>query len=97
MWEDKANKQGGKLNVLINLKYSSIIWEEVIFNFAKGMLPYFDYINGIILSKRPKFVAISFWIKSYYNNYKMVEKLRTSFSNLLKTPSNNFFYFIPFL
>ena len=60
MWEDKANKQGVKLNALINLKYSSIIWEEIIFYFAKSMLPYFDYINGIILSKRLKFVVLSF-------------------------------------
>ena len=96
MWEDKANKQGGKLSVLINLEYSSIIWEEVIFNFAKGILPYFDFINGIILSKRPKFSVLSFWVKSCNNNYKMVEKIRMAYSNLLQTPSNNCFDFIPF-
>ena len=96
MWEDESNKEGGKLSVLINLEYSSIIWEEVIFNFAKGNLPYFDFINGVVLSKRPKFSVLSFWVKSYNNNYKIVEKLRKAFSNLLQTPSNNCFDFIPF-
>ena len=94
MWEDKLNMDGGKLSVLLTKKYANVIWEEVIFNFARGLLPYYDYINGIIISMRPKFMALSFWIKCS-NNF-MVEKIRNALSGLLQTPSSNCMDFIPF-
>ena len=94
MWEDKLNKDGGKLSVLLTWKYANVIWEEVTFNFAKGLLPYYNYINGIVISVRPKFMALSFWIKC--NNNIMVEKIRNALSGLLQAPSNNCFDFIPF-
>ena len=94
MWEDKMNKDGGKLSVLLTWKYANVIWEEVTFNFAKGLLPYYGYINGIVISVRPKFLALSFWIKC--GNSSMVEKIRNALSGLLQAPSNNCFDFIPF-
>lgn len=94
MWEDKSNKDGGKLSVLLTWKYANVIWEEVTFNFAKGLLPYYDYINGIVISVRPKFLALSFWIKC--RNTSMVEKIRNAISGLMQAPSSNCFDFIPF-
>ena len=94
MWEDKLNKDGGKLSVLLTWKYANVIWEEITFNFVKGLLPYYDYINGIVISVRPKFLALSFWIKC--KNNVMVEKIRNALSGLLQAPSNNCFDFIPF-
>ena len=60
MWEDDMNKEGGKLTVLLTLNYSNLIWEEVAFNFSKGFLPYYSYINGILISSRQKFIILSF-------------------------------------
>ena len=94
MWEDKLNKDGGKLSMLLTWKYANVIWEEVTFNFAKGLLPYYDYINGIVISVRPKFLALSFWIKC--GNNPMVEKIKNALSGLLQAPSTNCFDFIPF-
>ena len=94
MWEDKLNKDGGKLSLLLTWKYVNVIWEEVTFNFAKGLLPYYDYINGIVISVRPKFFALSFWIKC--GNNSMVEKIRNALTGLLQAPSTNCFDFIPF-
>ena len=94
MWEDKLNKAGGKLSLLLTWKYANVIWEEVTFNFAKGLLPYYDYINGIVISVRPKFFALSFWIKC--GNNSMVEKIRNALTGLLQAPSTNCFDFIPF-
>ena len=94
MWEDKLNKDGGKLSMLLTWKYANVIWEEVTFNFAKGLLPYYDYINGIVISVRPKFLALSFWIKT--GNTSMVEKIKNALSGLLQAPSTNCFDFIPF-
>ena len=94
MWEDKLNKDGGKLSLLLTWKYVNVIWEETTFNFAKGLLPYYDYINGIVISMRPKFFALSFWIKC--GNNSMVEKIRNALTGLLQAPSTNCFDFIPF-
>ena len=94
MWEDEKNKNGGKLSVLLTWKYVNVIWEEVTFNFAKGMLPYFDYINGIVISMRPKFSVLSFWIKT--NTSSVVEQIRTALSEMIQAPSTNCIDFIPF-
>ena len=94
MWEDNMNKDGGKLSVLLTWKYSNLIWEEVTFNFCKGLLPYYENINGIVISMRPNFVVLSFWINTKNNN--IVEKIRYALSNLLQTPSSNCFDFISF-
>ena len=94
MWEDDMNKEGGKLTVLLTLNYSNLIWEEVAFNFCKGFLPYYSYINGIVISARQKFSILSFWIKTKNNH--TVEKIRYALGNMLQTPSSNCFDFIAF-
>ena len=94
MWEDDNNKNGGKLSVLLTWKFANVIWEEVTFNLAKGLLPHFEYINGIVISMRPKFVVLSFWIKT--NNNTIVEKLRNAMSVMIQAPSTNCIDFIPF-
>ena len=60
MWEDERNKNGGKLSVLLTWKFANVIWEEITFNFAKGLLPHFEYINGIVISMRPKVFSAIF-------------------------------------
>jgi translation initiation factor 4E len=94
MWEDNMNKDGGKLSILLTWKYVDIIWEEMTFNFCKGLLPYYDNMNGIVISTRPKYIVMSFWVKS--RNYHTVEKMRNALSYILQTPSNNCIDFIPF-
>ena len=94
MWEDENNKTGGKLSVLLTWKYANVIWEEVTFNFAKGLLPHFEYINGIVISMRAKFVVLSFWIKT--NNSTIVEKIRNALSVMIQAPSTNCIDFIQF-
>jgi translation initiation factor 4E len=94
MWEDSNNKNGGKLSVLLTWKFANVIWEETVFNFVKGYLPSFEYINGIVISNRPNFLVLSFWIKT--GNNIIVEKIRNALSELLQTPSLNCIDFIPF-
>ena len=94
MWEDDMNKNGGKLSVLLTWKYSNVIWEESAFNFAKGLLPHFEYINGIVISMRQKFAVLSFWIKT--NTNSAVEQIRNALSGILQAPSPNCIDFIAF-
>ena len=94
MWEDNMNKDGGKLSLLLTYKYSNLIWEEVTFDFCKGILPYYVYINGVVISMRQSFVVLSFWVKTKNNH--IVEKMRHALTNFLQAPSNNCLDFIPF-
>ena len=94
MWEDNNNKDGGKLSVLLTWKYANLIWEEVAFNFSKGLLPYFENINGIVVSMRSRFIVLSFWVKT--KNTHLVEKIRYALSAMLQTPSTNCIDFIAF-
>jgi hypothetical protein len=94
MWEDKMNKDGGKLSVLLTWKYASLIWEEVAFNFSRGLLPYYENINGIVISMRAKFIVLSFWVK--IKTTHLVEKIRYALSSMLQTPSTNCIDFIAF-
>ncbi len=32
MWEDEANKQGGKLTIKLKKDNSNLIWEELVIN-----------------------------------------------------------------
>ena len=94
MWEDNNNKDGGKLSVLLTWKYAYLIWEEVAFNFSKGLLPYFENINAIVISMRTRFIVLSFWVKT--KNTHLVEKIRYALSAMLQTPSTNCIDFIAF-
>ena len=94
MWEDNMNKDGGKLSLLLTYKYSNLIWEEVTFDFCKGILPYYVYINGVVISMRQSFVVLSFWVKTKNNH--IVEKMRHALTNFLQAPSSNCLDFIPF-
>jgi hypothetical protein len=94
MWEDNMNKDGGKLSVLLTWKYANLIWEEVTFNFSKGLLPYYENINGIVISMRARFIVLSFWLK--IKTTHLVEKIRYALSSMLQTPSTNCIDFIAF-
>ena len=94
MWEDNANENGGKLSILLTHKYSNIIWEEVAFMFSKGLLPYYKNINGVVLSVRPKYTVLSFWIKC--EDFSTVENIRNELTIILQAPSPNCFDYIPF-
>lgn len=92
MWEDSNNR--GKFSVLLTWDYSNYIWEEVIFSFAKGLFPYFECVNGLVLSVRQKFHILSFWVKSIPP--RNMEIMRNTFHNFIQTPSVNCFDYFHF-
>lgn len=94
MWEDQLNKNWGKLSILLNRNIVNLIWEETSLNFVKGYLPYYEFINGIIISVRPKFFILSFWIK--YQNYSMIIRIKYALSQLFNAKTTSNFKYIPF-
>ena len=83
-WEDEMNFYGGKFSLLVNKKYSSLIWEEFVFAFAGGIIPHFNEINGIVFSSRYDFDVIQVWFK-HYEKY-LCRKIRTEIKNFFQIP-----------
>ena len=59
IWEDENNKKGGKVSIILNQGYTTIIWEEMIFALIGGVLP--DKINGIVVSCKNGFNKLQIW------------------------------------
>lgn len=107
MWEDKANKKGGKLSVLLCKEFCGIIWEEVVFSFCRGFLPYWEFINGLVISLRPDFAILSFWIKKIKNDEIIKEEneesevvnidvIKGALSEFIQAPFENCFDYSAF-
>lgn len=67
LWEDPANKNGGRISIRIKKEYTNLIWEEIIFNFIGNHFPDHDQINGLLVSNRRDFNYIHIWVKDYSN------------------------------
>ena len=70
LWEDEANQRGGRVSIKIKKDYTSLVWEEIIFDLIGGTLPekIKEEINGIVLSIRKDYNFIQVWFKTFEKN-----------------------------
>jgi translation initiation factor 4E len=50
MWEDEANKNGGRWVIRINKGYANKIWEDLILAMIGEQFELENEINGIVMS-----------------------------------------------
>ena len=86
-WDDDSNKNGGKLILLCNKEYTSIIWEEIILNIIGNIFPknISDNINGIVFISKSKYNTIQIWFKEYNENY--CKELEQCLRNKIQIPN----------
>ena len=86
-WDDDSNKNGGKLILLCNKEYTSIIWEEIILNIIGNIFPknIVDNINGIVFISKSKYNTIQIWFKQYNENY--CKDLEQCLRNIIQIPN----------
>lgn len=84
MWEDSSNKNGGKLSILVSKSYSSLLWEEIVFAFVGGVLPYITEINGITISSRKMFNIIQIWYQTF--DKELISKIRKEMKLFFQMP-----------
>ena len=86
-WDDDSNKNGGKMTMLCNKDYTSIIWEEIILNIIGNIFPknILDNINGIVFMSKNKYNTIQIWFKEYNENY--CKELEQCFRNIIQIPN----------
>ena len=86
MWEDEFNKNGGRISLKLRKKYTTIIWEEMIFALISGIIPndMKNEINGIVVSSRKEFNTLQIWFKTY--DEKINSELGQCIRDLLVIP-----------
>lgn len=70
MWEDPANKNGGKLSIKLKKDYTTIIWEEMVLAIIGGVLPanVKEDLNGVVVSIRKEFNILQIWFNNFNSN-----------------------------
>jgi len=86
MWEDEANKSGGKISIKLKKDYTTIIWEEIILALIGGVLPtnVKEEISGVVVSVRKEFNLLQIWFKNYAPN--IISDIEQSLKELLQIP-----------
>ena len=87
MWEDEANKNGGRWQIRVNKGFSNRLWEDLILAMIGEQFDPENEIHGIVISVRPNGDTISLWHKNS-RDPAIVEKLRVDMINMLKLPDD---------
>ncbi len=84
VWEEEANKNGGKINLKIKKDMANNLWDELVMRFYTNSFPYIDNneINGILYTVKASFIGIQLWFKNYNSqfNSQLASSLREIFS-----------------
>ena len=75
MWEDEANKNGGRWTLRVSKGYANKLWEDLILAMIGEQFSLENEINGIVLSIRGLGDQISI-LNRNGNNKEIVEKIK---------------------
>ena len=84
IWEDEANKNGGKWFICLKKDFSDKVWEKSVLSLiGEQFLP---EVIGIVISERDPDI-LSFWIKS--SEDLNLNKIANNISNVLGLPNES--------
>lgn len=95
MWEDEANKNGGRWLIRLNKGFSNKIWEDLILAMIGEQFEGEKDINGIVISIRPTGDALSVWIRNG-RDAANVERVRNDLIRVIGLPDDIKMDFEPF-
>eukprot|EP00163_Fabomonas_tropica_P001754 TRINITY_DN11300_c0_g1_i1.p1 TRINITY_DN11300_c0_g1~~TRINITY_DN11300_c0_g1_i1.p1 ORF type:complete len:205 (+),score=34.61 TRINITY_DN11300_c0_g1_i1:423-1037(+) len=87
MWEDSANKKGGKWIIRLKKGLASRYWEDVVFAIVGCQFDLGDEICGAVMSIRYQEDLISVWNRTASNRTKCL-KIKDTLKRVLSLPSN---------
>ena len=87
MWEDEANKNGGRWQIRVNKGFSNRLWEDLVLAMIGEQFYPENEIHGIVISIRSNGDVISIWHKNS-RDPQIVEKLREDMIQLLNLPED---------
>lgn len=87
MWEDDANKEGGRWTVRLRKGLASRCWENLILAILGEQFMVGDEICGAVVSIRFQEDIISVWNKTAHDN-NSTARIRDTLKRILNLPSN---------
>lgn len=87
MWEDEANKLGGKWAVRVRKGVTARMWEALCLNVIGDQLNVGDELCGVIVSIRHHDDVISVWNRNAANK-EVTMRLRQNIATVLRLPSS---------
>lgn len=87
MWEDEANKNGGRWQIRVNKGFSNKLWEDLVLAMIGEQFEVENEVHGIVVSTRPNGDIISLWHKNS-RDPAIVESLRVNMIELLNLPDD---------
>jgi translation initiation factor 4E len=84
VWEDEANKLGGKLSIKLKKGLSALLWEELILGMIGEQLADCD-ICGAVLSVRFHDDTIALWLRNA-DSEESVNAAKNAFKDILRLP-----------
>ncbi len=72
MWEDEANKFGGRLSLKLSKLYSGLIWEEAMISVCSKLYTHKlnEEICGVVLSVRKNYDVLQVWFRNFNDDVK---------------------------
>lgn len=86
MWEDPANREGGRLVLRMRKGLASKIWEETVFAFIGQHFAAHSHVQGIVMSLKPTDDMLSIWTLDA-NDKEAVASLKSDLVRLLGLPA----------
>ena len=85
MWEDEANKEGGRWHVWFQKGYSSRLWEDLLMAIIGNQFEEGESITGIEIRTKVRGDSISVWNKDASNDTQK-ESVKQDFLKALNAP-----------
>lgn len=71
MWEDEANKDGGRFYLRVHKPYANRFWEDLLLGFLGEQCEENDVICGLIAQVRENEAKIDIWTKNLQDNQEI--------------------------
>lgn len=86
MWEDPANRLGGKLSFKVKKEESSTIWNELVFRFITNDYPHFDLqdVAGVLYAVKRDYIVLQIWVQNFQASFTNI--LISSITSLFNIP-----------
>lgn len=87
MWEDEANKNGGRWVIRVNKGYSNKLWEDLTLAMIGEQFECENEIHGIVIVIKPNLDTIAVWTKNS-RDPAIVEQIRLDLIKTLNLPDD---------
>ena len=95
MWEDEANKNGGRWTIRMNKGFANKLWEDLILAMIGEQFELENEINGIVISIKQNGDTIFIWNRNG-RDPAIVEKIRVDLIKQLNLPEDIKMEYTPF-